>query len=124
MAKHLPDTEAVEGKRDEVRTVERARLPKPNITKTARAALRNLQKDDTIIVLPADKGRATVLMNTDDYMTMITALVSDTNTYSKLKKDPTTRFKTKLVNIFKQWKKYKSIWTAILTPISKRRRGS
>ena len=80
MAKHLPDTEAVEGKRDEVRTVERARLPKPNITKTARAALRNLQKDDTIIVLPADKGRATVLMNTDDYMTMITALVSDTNT--------------------------------------------
>ena len=48
-------------------------------------------------------------MNTDDYKTKITALVSDTNTYSKLKKDPTTRFKTKLVNIFKQWKKDKSI---------------
>ena len=53
-------------------------VPKPNITKAERAALRNLQKDDTIIVLPADTGRATVLMNTDDYKTKITALVSDT----------------------------------------------
>ena len=106
---HLPDTEAAELMSDVVRTVERARLPKPNFTKTERAALRNLQKDDTIIVLPADKGRATVLMNTDDYKMKITALVSDTNTYSKLKKDPTTRFRTKLVNIFKQWKKDKSI---------------
>ena len=109
MAKRLPDTEAAELRSDVVRTVKRARLPKPNITKAERAALRNLQKDDTIIVLPADKGRATVLMNTDDYKTKISALVSDTNTYSKLKKDPNTRFKTKLVNIFKQWKKDKSI---------------
>ena len=109
MGKHLPDTEAAELRSDVVRTVKRARLPKPNITKAERAALRNLQKDDTIIILPADKGRSTVLMNTDDYNTKITALVSDTNTYSKLKKNPTTRYKTKLVNIFKQWKKDKSI---------------
>ena len=72
VAKHLPDTEAAELRSDVVRTVKRARLPKPNITKADRAALRNLQKDDTI-------------------------------------KDSTTRFKTKLVNIFNQWKKDKSI---------------
>ena len=42
-----------------------ARLPKPNSTKTEGAAL--LQKDDTITDLPGDKGRATVLINTDDY---------------------------------------------------------
>ena len=50
-----------------------------------------------------------MLINTDDYKTKITSLVSDTNTYSKLKKDPTTKFKIKLVNFFKQWKKDKSI---------------
>ena len=109
VGQHLPDTEAAELRSDVVRTVKRARLPKPNITKAERAAFRNLQKDDTIIILPADKGRSTVLMNTDDYKTKITVLVSDTNTYSKLKKDPTTRYKTKLVNIFKQWEKDKSI---------------
>ena len=61
-------------------TVKRTRLLEPNITKAERAALRNLQKDDTIIVLPADKDRVTVLMN-PDYKTKITALMSDT--YSK-----------------------------------------
>ena len=74
-----------------------------HLTDTKAAELR------TIIILPPDKGRATVLMNTDDYKIKITALVSDTNTYIKLKKDPTMRFKTKLFNIFKQWKKDKSI---------------
>ena len=103
VAKHLPDTEAAELRRDVVRTAKWTRLLKPNITKAERAALRNLQKDDTIIVLPADKGKATVFMNTDDYKIKIIALVSDNNTYSKSNKDPTTRFITKLVNIFKQW---------------------
>ena len=31
------------------------------------------------------------------------------DTYSKLKKDPTTKFRTKLINILKQWKQDKSI---------------
>ena len=37
-------------------------LPKSNISKEERAAIRSVGKDKTIIVLPADKGKATVVM--------------------------------------------------------------
>ena len=41
-----------------------------------------------VVVLPADKGNATVLMNKDDYHAKIATLLKSGN-YSVLKKDPT-----------------------------------
>ena len=38
-------------------------LPKSNISKEERAAIRSVGKDNTIIILPADKGKATVIMD-------------------------------------------------------------
>ena len=37
--------------------LQQAKPPKPNITKDKQEALKNLKQDDTITVLPADKGR-------------------------------------------------------------------
>ncbi|XP_035671873.1 uncharacterized protein LOC118412922 [Branchiostoma floridae] len=44
-----------------------AKPPKNNITKQERDALKELRKDKDLLVLPADKGKATVVMDKSDY---------------------------------------------------------
>jgi len=47
--------------------LQQAEPPKPNITKEMQEALKNLKQDDSIMILSADKGRASVVLNTDTY---------------------------------------------------------
>ena len=68
-------------------------------------ALQELRKDKDIIILPADKGRATVVLDRTEYEEKIGKLLSDQKTYELLKKDPTTTVKNKLINQLKTWKK-------------------
>ena len=44
-----------------------AKPPKPNLTKQQSRALNSLCRDDSIVVLPADKGNASVIMETSKY---------------------------------------------------------
>ncbi|XP_018311528.1 uncharacterized protein [Mycetomoellerius zeteki] len=62
--------------------------PPPNITRQERLALQDLNRDTDIIVLPADKGNTTVVINTSDYKKKMKNLLSD-KAYKKLDKDPT-----------------------------------
>ena len=41
--------------------------PLSNISKQERVALKQLKKDNTITILPADKGRATVVLDSEGY---------------------------------------------------------
>jgi hypothetical protein len=68
-----------------------------------------LAKDNTIRILPADKGRVTVIMKSADYEDKILSLLQDQHTYELLKKDPTAKHKAKLVKILKDWKDNKKI---------------
>ena len=52
-------------------------------------ALKDLQSDRTIKVLAADKGGKTVVMDKADYENKAFNLLSDSNTYEELRKDPT-----------------------------------
>ncbi len=53
------------------------------------------------MILPTDKGRAVVVMNTKDYDTKALELLSDTNTYTKENKDPTNKYAKKLSDILR-----------------------
>jgi len=102
--------------------VKNAKLPKPNITKDERPAIHDLNQDPSIMILPADKGKATLVLNTVDYKTKMDLLLADNNTYLKLNKEPTTKYKTKLINILKEWKNEKCIpdhlyWRLYLEPV-------
>ena len=81
-----------------------AQPPKSNISKGERAALTALQKDENIIVLPADKGRATVVMDKLAYHQKAQDLLKDTNTYMPLKRDPTPKYSKQLISILQQLK--------------------
>ena len=47
--------------------LQNAKKPKSNLSKEQREALRKLREDDSIVILPADKGNALVVMNKEDY---------------------------------------------------------
>ena len=87
VAKYMTATDELRG--EVVRTIKRAKLPKSNISKGERVALQTLKKDNSIIILPADKGRATVIMNTAEYREKMTDMVGDTNTYTRLSRPHT-----------------------------------
>ena len=48
-------------------TIQSASLPDNNLTKDERQALKRLKTDENIVILPADKGRVTVVMDKTDY---------------------------------------------------------
>ncbi len=51
-------------------------------------AIKDLQNDNEIIILPADKGRMTVIMNKSDYINKANTLLKDTETCQPLDTDP------------------------------------
>ena len=75
--------------------LQQAEPPEPNITKEMRDALKSLKEDEYIMILPADKGRASVVMDTDTYRAKMSTLIEN-GPYQLLNKDPTDRLTHKL----------------------------
>jgi len=65
-----------------------------------RKALETLKKDDEIRILPADKGKCLVILDKAEYQEKCSNLLEDKKTYSILgKRNPTTSFKTKILEL-------------------------
>ena len=95
----LDKSEADQLRSEIVGTLKSAKPPTSNISKDERKAIKELQEEDSIMVLGADKGRATVVLDKSEYDNKMQALLSDTKTYVKLDKDPTPKLKKELVSI-------------------------
>jgi len=70
-----------EARQQTVRIIKSSSRPRDNLTKAEREALRTLKKNTNLGILPADKGNATVILNTVDYKQKITSLLE--NPYHK-----------------------------------------
>ena len=102
----LKDKSQAESLRSEVvRIVRKSKPPRSNISKAEREAIRSLAKDDSVVILPADKGRTTVILDKQDYQNKVNTLLDDTNTYEKLTSDPTRSVKNKLIQILRDWRR-------------------
>ena len=69
--------------------------PKPkhdNLSKSDRSALYNLQKREDIVIKPADKGSAVVVMDRDHYVSEAERQLNDSTFYKPLDHDPTPEF--------------------------------
>ena len=82
----------------------RAKPPKDNLSKEQRKALKELRSLENEVILPADKGKATVMMNREDYDTKMRGMLS-TATYKQLKKDPTATQEGRLSRKLKELEK-------------------
>ncbi|XP_054259833.1 uncharacterized protein LOC128984527 [Macrosteles quadrilineatus] len=79
--------------------------PKPNLSKEETKAVSVLGKDGTVKILPADKGNATVVLDTLTYEEkMLETLQS--GQYTQLKKDPTETFERKIASTLRKHKKF------------------
>ena len=67
----------------------RAKLPPKNMDSNVFKALLALRKDPERIILSADKGNCVVVMDKIEYREKALSLLSDKNTYTVLKSDPT-----------------------------------
>ena len=68
------------------------------MTKIEMEALRNLESRKDIIIRPADKGGAVVVMSLDKYDQGIKSQLMDTNHYTALPSNPTACVKNKIDN--------------------------
>ena len=70
-------------------TLQSASLTDCNLTKDELHALKRIKNDKDIVILPADKGHVTVVIDKMDYNDKIDSLVNDKQIYEPLKRDPT-----------------------------------
>ena len=49
-------------------TLQNSKPPKDNLSKDECNALKELEPDTSIVILPADKGRSTIILNREDYL--------------------------------------------------------
>ena len=61
------------------------------------------------MILPADKGRATVVMNSSDYEGKMNTMLSDNRTYQKVDSDPVSTLERKLNSMLLLLKKKESL---------------
>ena len=92
-------------------TIQSASLHDSNLTKDEQHALKRLRNDKDIVILPADKGRVTVVMDKTDYHNKMDALVNAKQTYRELKRDPTPALHRKLSSTLLTLKKTNAIDT-------------
>ena len=63
----LPSNEATVLRSEMAGLLRNVKPPKPNITKDERKAIQELKKEESILILPADKGKATVIIDASEY---------------------------------------------------------
>nr|VZH98639.1 unnamed protein product [Spirometra erinaceieuropaei] len=95
------------------------------LSKAENEALRTLKADKSIIILTADKGRSTVVLNKEDYVNKVEALLGDRTAYipcegdmtktlmSKINKDLANLRKSKAITQF-DWQRMKPKDSAIV----------
>ncbi|XP_075559022.1 uncharacterized protein LOC142590578 [Dermacentor variabilis] len=74
----------------------RTRNPQARFSPTEKQAVEGLRNNDSIAILPADKGNAIVLLDRSDYNEKMKDLLSEEDTYVAVQKDPTVNLQTKL----------------------------
>ena len=60
-----------------------------NLSRSERCAIQTLKNNKDIIIKPADKGSAVVILNTTDYISEARGQLNNTKFYKKLYHDPT-----------------------------------
>ena len=107
----IDETAATEVRQKITGLLTKARPPPKNLTYKESRALKELKNDHDLVVLPADKGNAAVIMDTLKYEDKMTNFLSDESTYRLLEKDPTPSLQCKMNATLLQLKKDRKIPT-------------
>jgi len=64
-----------------------------------------IKDNPNILFTRADKGNTTVVLDKDEYTHKMEAMLSDSDTYTKISKDPTNKLTTGMRTLLMRWKK-------------------
>ena len=92
-----------------IEEMNKAKIPKSNLSKDERKAMKTLKDDKNIMILPADKGKCLVIMDRMEYLNKMEEKLSDVTTYQKIEKDPTNNIKEALSKQLQKIKDEKQI---------------
>lgn len=59
-----------------------------NLTRDERQALKRLREDESIVIVPSDKGKQVVVMNKVEYISKVEEHLDDSDTYDQLDCNP------------------------------------
>jgi hypothetical protein len=93
--------ETIEILQETFRILKGTQKPKYNLTGVERRALQALKANETLTVLPGDKGNTTMIMDTTDCIQMVDALQEQT--FRTLEKDPTESMDSKIVLLLRKF---------------------
>ena len=79
-----------------------AKPPKPNLSPRQYRALMDLSKDEDIIIVPADKGKATVVLSKEEYIQKMRQITDDDSKYRILRRDPTVKTENRISDALKR----------------------
>ena len=80
--------------------IHRVKIPPRNISHTEMSALKDIANDEKILILPADKEKATVVMDKADYDDKMQQMLSNEGTYKPLDIDPTASLERRMNSRF------------------------
>jgi len=79
-AAHFLPVDQKDSFRFEIRkAIDKPKKPKNNLTRQEELALESLTKDENIVIMPADKGKAAVIMDTTEYTHKKEEILADTS---------------------------------------------
>ncbi|XP_071052133.1 uncharacterized protein [Onthophagus taurus] len=96
----MPALKADEIRQEVARVLKSAKPPKSNLTVGEKTALRSIKEKSEIVVLPANKGNGTVVIDRKEYDDKMMNLLNPA-TYRKIKKDPIDRIVRKMKELIK-----------------------
>ena len=77
--------------------------PSPaNLCQAERAALKELRRDNSILILPADKGNATVMIGIEEYKNKMASVLNDPAHFEKIASDPTKKWEKQLTSCLRE----------------------
>ncbi|CAF4998196.1 unnamed protein product, partial [Rotaria sp. Silwood1] len=74
-----------------------------------RSVLMHLKEDKSLVITRPDKGRGVVLMNKNEYLSKMYAIVNDSSKFKRLSTDPTVAREQNLIKLLNRLLKEKSI---------------
>lgn len=77
-----------------------AKPPKQNVEKRLRCAITGLRNDESITILPADKGNVMAILDREEYRSKMMEILDDP-TYKKLKSDPMAKIEKHIAESLK-----------------------
>ncbi|XP_064472450.1 uncharacterized protein LOC135386811 [Ornithodoros turicata] len=104
--RHIKDSTGVNLARSRIATILNNVTGSPSdLSKQERSAPRDLRSDKSVIVLPANKGKGTVILDTEDYRPKMQEILDDAAHFVPLKHDPTAKAERSLVGHLRELKK-------------------